>query len=440
MNDRVALVIDDEPDILELLKITLARMKVDCLTAGDLATAKKLLAKNRFDICLTDMRLPDGDGVEFLSYFQEQYPQIPIAIITAHGSIESAIQALKLGAFDFLTKPVDLQRLRQLIENALKLQASKDVVRERLVGQSEEIEDIRRLISKLARSQAPIYISGESGVGKELVARMIHAQGPRAGSAFVPVNCGAIPHDLMESEFFGHLKGSFTGAIADKAGLFQAADSGTLFLDEIAELPQNMQVKLLRVIQEKSVRAIGSQEEKPVDVRILSATHKDLPAMVEMGQFRKDLFYRINVIELPVPPLRDRKSDIPLLVDHILGQIQADSENNSRTISLTVDAIEALSGYSFPGNIRELENILQRATALCDGDKINAAILQLPEVTPIVRETGQAEALDSFLEQQEKDKIVAALDQTRWNKTAAAKLLGISFRALRYRLDKLGIE
>ncbi len=441
MHNHIALIIDDEPDIIELLKITLARMNIDCKTAGNLETARKLLLKNKFDICLTDMRLPDGDGLDFISHFQENFPQTPIAIITAHGSIETAIYALKLGAFDFLTKPVDLQRLRQLIENALKLQVSKDEQKDRLIGSSEEIKDIRKLIAKLARSQAPIYISGESGVGKELVARMIHEQGPRMASAFVPVNCGAIPHDLMESEFFGHLKGSFTGAVTDKEGLFQAADGGTLFLDEIAELPQNMQVKLLRVIQEKSVRAIGSQQEKPVDVRILSATHKDLPCMVESGHFRKDLFYRINVIELHVPPLRDRKSDIPLLAHHIIEQIVSGTENARRKIELTDEAMTALSNYPFPGNIRELENIMHRAIALCEGDAINVDALQLPDQSQSdVRAANQDEALDSFLAQQEKEKIVAALEQTRWNKTAAAKVLGISFRALRYRLEKLGID
>lgn len=441
MNDHIALIIDDEPDIIELLKITLARMNVDCKTAGNLESAKKLLLKNKFDICLTDMKLPDGNGLDFISHFQENFPQTPIAIITAHGSIETAIHALKLGAFDFLTKPVDLQRLRQLIENALKLHTSKHEVKDKLIGSSEEIEDIRKLIAKLARSQAPIYISGESGVGKELVARMIHDQGPRMASAFVPVNCGAIPHDLMESEFFGHLKGSFTGAVTDKEGLFQAADGGTLFLDEIAELPQSMQVKLLRVIQEKSVRAIGSQQEKPVDVRILSATHKDLPLMVDSGHFRKDLFYRINVIELHVPPLRDRKADIPLLVNHIIGQILSGTDDTQRKIYLTDDAMTALSNYPFPGNVRELENIIHRAIALCEGNAINADALQLPDHGQSgIREVNQGEALDSFLAQQEKEKIVAALEQTRWNKTAAAKVLGISFRALRYRLEKLGID
>jgi two-component system response regulator PilR (NtrC family) len=440
MKHPVALIIDDEPDILELLKITLGRMQIECRTATDLHSARKLLAMEKFDICLTDMRLPDGDGVEFISYFQENYPHIPVAIITAHGSIETAIQALKLGAFDFLTKPVDLPRLRTLIDNALKLASGKVESGKKLVGESEQIQQIRKKVAKLARSQAPIYISGESGVGKELVARMIHDQGARAGAAFVPVNCGAIPQELMESEFFGHMKGSFTGAVTDKKGLFQAADGGTLFLDEIAELPMNMQVKLLRAIQEKTIRPVGSQQESPVDVRILSATHKDLSALVEAGLFRQDLFYRINVIELQVPPLRERTQDIPVLIDHIIRNMITDTGTES--VSVTPVAMDALLNYPFPGNIRELENIIQRAITLADGPQIDEYALQLPVLDHGNYEKNRAEntALDTFLIQHEKEKILAALKQTRWNKTAAAKLLGISFRALRYRLEKLRID
>jgi two-component system response regulator PilR (NtrC family) len=442
MEHPVALIIDDEPDILELLKITLGRMQIECRTATDLHSARILLAKEKFDICLTDMRLPDGDGVEFISYFQENYPHIPVAIITAHGSIETAIQALKLGAFDFLTKPVDLPRLRALIENALKLSNGKVESGKKLVGDSELIQQIRKKIAKLARSQAPIYISGESGVGKELVARMIHDQGARAAAAFVPVNCGAIPQELMESEFFGHMKGSFTGAVTDKKGLFQAADGGTLFLDEIAELPVNMQVKLLRAIQEKTVRPVGSQQENPIDVRILSATHKDLAALVEAGLFRQDLFYRINVIELHVPPLRERKQDIPILIDHIIRNMLTDAGNGTGSVSVSPTAMDALLNYPFPGNIRELENIIQRAITLADGPQIDEDALQLPVLDHSNNPKSRDEnaALDTFLTLHEKEKILAALEQTRWNKTAAAKLLGISFRALRYRLEKLGID
>ena len=441
MSNHIALIIDDEPDILELLKITLARMNIDCMTAGDLESAKQLLSKNEFNICLTDISRPYGDGGEFIAYFQEKYPQIPIAIITAHGSIETAIHALKLGAFDFLTKPVDLQRLRQLIDNALKISTAKGEEKSQLVGYSEIIRDIRKVISKLARSQAPVYISGQSGVGKELVARMIHEQGPRSSAAFVPVNCGAIPPDLMESEFFGYIKGSFTGATADKEGLFQAASGGTLFLDEVAELPQNMQVKLLRAIQEKSIRRIGSQKEQQVDIRILSATHKDLPSMVDEGKFRQDLYYRINVIELHVSPLRERNTDIPMLVEHIIEKVISASEDPEKDITMTDEAISELMNYSFPGNIRELENIIHRTIALSEGKTIDKGDLQLPVTSkPKDIDTETEGELESFLETQEKDRILEALEKTRWNKTAAAKVLGISFRALRYRLEKLGID
>lgn len=439
MQRHTALIIDDEPDILELLRITLDRMNVECRAAGDLGSARRLLAAHRFDLCLTDMRLPDGDGIEFVRHLQEHYPQIPVAIITAHGSIETAIQALKLGAFDFLTKPVDLARLRLLIENALRLSGNRGESGRRLIGESALIQDIRRKIAKLARSQAPIYISGESGVGKELVARMIHDQGPRSAAEFVPVNCGAIPPELMESEFFGHIKGSFTGATADKQGLFQAAEGGTLFLDEVAELPLNMQVKLLRAIQEKTIRPVGAQKEIPVDVRILSATHKDLADLVEAGRFRQDLFYRINVIELHVPPLRERKSDIPMIAAHIIETLVR--ENGSGVDGLTEDALAELIDYPFPGNIRELENILQRAITMCEGTQIGPEDLQLPEtLSQNESHADNSAALDSMLTQVERDRILAALEQTRWNRTAAAKLLGISFRALRYRLEKLGID
>lgn len=440
MDNHTALIIDDEPDIRELLEITLGRMQIASTSAGDLAGAKELLRKNSYDICLTDMRLPDGDGVEFVGYIQEYYPQMPIAVITAHGNMETAILALKSGAFDFLSKPIDLSRLRILIENALKLSSRKREPGQELIGTSKAVEDIRSKIAKLARSQAPVYISGESGVGKELAARMIHEQGPRSGKAFVPVNCGAIPQDLMESEFFGHKKGSFTGAVSDKDGLFQAADGGTLFLDEIAELPPHMQVKLLRAIQEKTIRAIGSQQELPVDVRILSATHKDLAALVEEGKFRQDLFYRINVIELHIDPLRDRREDISLLITKILEKL-TQAETGRKPV-LGDDALAALNDYPFPGNIRELENILERAMTLCDGNVITEKDLQLPAA----KQQGEAmlqekkgAALDSYLVDIERQTILEALEKTRWNRTAAAKLLGISLRALRYRLEKLGM-
>ena len=446
MNKPNALIIDDEPDIRELLEITLKRMEVDCQCVGDLASAQKLLKAREFDICLTDMRLPDGDGVQFVGYIQEHYPNMPIAVITAHGSIETAIQALKSGAFDFLTKPVDLALLRTLITSALRLKREQTVSERAFIGKSEATRNIQSAISKLARSQAPVYISGESGTGKELVARMIHEQGPRSENPFVPVNCGAIPQDLMESEFFGHKRGSFTGAVSDKQGLFQAAQNGTLFFDEIAELPLHMQVKLLRAIQEKSIRPIGTNQEVPVDVRILSATHTSLTDLVKEGKFRQDLFYRINVIELYIPPLRDRKEDIPLLTKHILSKLSL--ESGIKAPELSGEAVSALDSYYFPGNIRELENILQRAITLCDGNLITPEDLQLPQLEDQmlnentenqIQEKGDA-ALDSYLGDIERQTILEALEKTRWNRTKAAKILGISLRALRYRLEKLGLD
>ncbi|MGH8248185.1 MAG: sigma-54-dependent transcriptional regulator, partial [Gammaproteobacteria bacterium] len=407
-------------------------------------TAKTLLNEQPFDICLTDMKLPDGNGVEFVSYLQRRFPSLPVAVITAHGNMETAIQALKSGAFDFLNKPVDLGLLRTRIESALRSAEGEPKPGHRLIGMSQVVTEIRKKISKLARSQAPVYISGESGVGKELVARMIHDEGPRASQPFVPVNCGAIPHELMESELFGHKKGSFTGANADKPGLFQAAEGGTLFLDEVAELPPNMRVKLLRAIQEKKIRAVGEQTELPVNVRILSATHKNLGGLVQNGAFREDLFYRINVIELHVPPLRERLADIPILIEHILERLGAGSTREEMVVS--DEAVDLLQRYDFPGNIRELENILERASTLCDGTVIRARDLQLPGPKPVPGSADQADgrdadtSLDSVLGDMEKKLILEALERVRWNKTAAAKLLGISFRTLRYRIKKLGLD
>ncbi len=438
----IALVVDDEPDIRELIEITLGRMNIASAAAQDLSSARALLAAQPFDLCLTDMRLPDGNGIDLVEHIQKNYPDTPVAVITAHGNMESAVSALKAGAFDFVSKPVDLQVLRNLVHTALKLsQTQAKTMRSSslsLLGDSPAMKKIQATIAKLARSQAPVYISGESGVGKELVARLIHDKGPRADKPFIPVNCGAIPGELVESEFFGHKKGSFTGAVADKDGLFQAAHGGTLFLDEVADLPLHMQVKLLRVIQEKSVRPIGAQKEMPTDVRILSATHKDLAALVETGGFRQDLFYRINVIELHVPPLRERGDDITLLAEHILQRIAAQS--GEETPRLSADAIHALSQYPFPGNVRELENILERAITLCEGNTIHAADLRLPSTGAAAPAAGGPVPLEPFLDSIARDTIVKALEQTRYNKTAAAKLLGISFRALRYRLKKLGLD
>jgi len=433
---QLVLIIDDEPDIRELLEITLQRMQVSSHCAADLATARLLLNKYDFDLCLTDMKLPDGNGVEFVNEIQTNFPQLPVAVITAHGSMDSAIQALKYGAFDFLTKPIDLKSLRTVVQSALKIKPKQDSIKPTIIGDSAVMHHLRNTIQKVARSQAPIYISGESGTGKELVAHMIHDCGPRADKPFIPINCGAIPNDLMESEFFGHKKGSFTGALSDKEGLFQAANDGTLFLDEIAELPQHMQVKLLRAIQEKVIRPVGSQKEIKVDVRILSATNYDLSERVERNLFRQDLLYRINVIELKIPPLRERIDDIPLLIDHIIEKMFQDSGNTKPQLSS--DSEKLLKSYQFPGNVRELENILERAATLCSDNTIQAEDIQLSEVSKTT--TLNNNALDSMLDDIEKQKIMEALEKTRWNKTAAAKLLGISFRALRYRLDKLGLN
>jgi len=439
MKKPLALIIDDEPDIRELLEITLTRMDVDCMPAENLQGAYTLLKNHNFDICLTDMRLPDGNGLELVAYIQENNPQLPVAVITAHGNMESAIHALKSGAFDFLSKPVDLEVLRTLVRTALKLKGKAFEQGHSLIGKTEIIDSTRKTIGKLARSQAPVYISGESGTGKELVARMIHEQGARSSGKFVPVNCGAIPAELMESELFGHVKGSFTGAVSDKEGLFQVAEGGTLFFDEVAELPLHMQVKLLRAIQEKNIRPVGSTRELPVDVRILSATHQDLSILVQEGKFRQDLYYRINVIELHIPSLRERRDDIPLLITHILERLVND--DTGRQASLSDKAMDALSQYHFPGNIRELENIIERAITLCETGVIHIDDLQLPSNGDVVEFKGEDDhSLDSYLDTVEKQTILEALEKTRWNKTAAAKLLGISFRALRYRLEKLGMK
>ncbi|MGX2041928.1 sigma-54-dependent transcriptional regulator [Methylocaldum sp. MU1018] len=448
MNRPSALVVDDEPAIRELLEITLERMDIDVRSAGGLRQAREFLQNRHFDLCLTDMKLPDGDGLDLVEYIQLNHPALPVAVITAHGNMESAIRALKSGAFDFVSKPLDLQILRSLINTALKLaqQEGRDRrSRHILLGDSQAMREIRSKIVKLARNQAPIFISGESGTGKELVARLIHAMSPRSEKPFVAVNCGAIPHDLMESEFFGHRKGSFTGAVGDKQGLFQAAHGGTLFLDEVADLPLSLQVKLLRAIQEKSVRPLGEPREIPVDVRIVSATHKNLAEMVRNGDFRQDLFYRINVIELHVPPLRERHSDIPALVDHMLGKLTSPGHAK---VELSSEALAALLSYPFPGNVRELENILERAVALCEGHRILIEDLNLPEMIetalpamPDERPRGERGlSLESYMDEIEKQAIIKALETTRWNRTAAAKQLGITFRALRYKLKKLGLD
>jgi two-component system response regulator PilR (NtrC family) len=458
------LIVDDEPDIREVLELTLGRMNLETRSAANVGDAKHLLAEFKFDLCLTDMRLPDGNGIDLVRFIQENYPYLPVAVITAFGNMETAVAALKAGAFDFVSKPHDLNDLRNIVRSALRVghgggapvpaapvaSASEPVTAasgaRRLLGESEPIKKVRVMIERLARGQAPVYISGDSGTGKELVARLIHELGPRGDRPFVPVNCGAIPEALMESEFFGHKKGSFTGAVQDKDGLFKAADGGTLFLDEVGDLPLPMQVKLLRAIQERSVRPVGAQTEIKVDVRILSATHKDLHSLVQQGRFRQDLYYRLNVIELHIPPLRERSDDIPLLANHVLARLAASL--GMKVPHLTDDALTVLKHYGFPGNVRELENILERALTLCNGDEISAPDLHLPvsgngqdeSEANGTYQSGGERSLDDYLEQVERQAIEAALGKTNQNKTAAAKLLGISFRALRYKLEKLGIE
>ena len=451
------LIVDDEHDIRELLVLTLGRMGLRTDTAPNLTAARQMLGTVAYDLCLTDMRLPDGSGLELVAEISTRFPDTPVAVITAYGNVEAAVEALKAGAFDFVSKPVDVHMLRGLVRQALELGQHQQQLEEmnRLFGESEAMIGLRRTISKVARSQAPVHISGESGTGKELVARTIHAQGSRSAGPFVPVNCGAIPNELMESEFFGHKKGSFTGAHADKPGLFQTADGGTLFLDEVAELPLSMQVKLLRAIQEKTVRPVGASNESTVDTRILSATHKDLAALVEDGSFRHDLYYRINVIGLHVPPLRERTGDLPLLSTAILERLARAMQRE--VPQLSDEALMALEGYGFPGNVRELENILERAMALADGDIIQADDLQLPrhEARPaqpapaaqpgadpsrISPYDTASSALPSYIEEIERAAIQQALQENRYNKTRTAAALGITFRALRYKLKKLGID
>ena len=442
MTKSSVLIVDDEPDLCELLSITLKRMNVDSASAGSLTMARQLLKSQSFDLCLTDMRLPDGEGLRVVEHINQRGLDVPVAVITAFGSAENAVAALKAGAFDYLAKPVALEQLRALVKQALKVPDKPTPgtsAASQLLGESPAIQNVRGLIERLAKSQAPVFINGESGSGKELAARSIHQGGPRANQPFIAVNCGAIPEQLMESEFFGYRKGAFTGADADRDGFFQAANGGTLFLDEVADLPLAMQVKLLRAIQEKKVRKVGSTQEEPVDVRIISATHKKLPALVESGAFRQDLFYRLHVIELAMPPLREMEEDIPRIANAILARLA-----RGAPARLEPDALAALQHYPFPGNVRELENILERGLSLAaDPQRITAADLHL---TPYEEEgdaaapPGEKWPLQDYLDRVERQAINEALEKTRYNRTAAAKLLGITFRAMRYRMERLGIK
>ena len=451
MTEQNVLIVDDEPDIRELLEITLSRMGLRTTSAANLAEARQLLAGDPPQLCLTDMRLPDGNGIDLVRHIQQAFPRLPVAMITAHGSIDAAIEALKAGAFDFISKPVDLDGLRRLVAQALQTPPEDAGDEGGIIGDTPAIRTLRQQIDKLARSQAPVHIHGESGTGKEVVARQIHVRGPRAGGPFVAVNCGAIPAELMESEFFGHVKGAFTGATRDKQGLFALARGGTLFLDEVADLPLHMQVKLLRAIQEKAIRPVGGGEELATDVRLLSATHKELANEVGAGRFREDLYFRINVIDLYVPALRERSDDLPLLARALLARIAESS--GLAAPALTDNAIAALAAHSFPGNVRELENILERALALAEGDRIDASDLRLGHAPTISgggqynRRRGDRDRLEAvggdltgYLEVIERDVLTAALERHHWNRTEAAGALGISFRSLRHRLKKLGLD
>ena len=442
------LIVDDEADIRELLVMTLDRMDIQTFSASCVEEAKQILAQHQFALCLTDMQMPDGSGLDLLNFINDHHTGLPVAVITAHASADNAVSALKAGAFDYLSKPISLKQLRPLVESALKL--SKKIEHSppntlQLWGDSEQIHHVRQMIEKLARSQAPVYISGESGSGKELAAKLIHQNSSRAEAPFIAVNCGAIPENLMESEFFGYKKGAFTGANQDKAGIFQAANSGTLFLDEVADLPLTMQVKLLRAIQEKKVRMVGGTQEEAVDVRIISATHKNLSEMMDQGLFRKDLYYRLNVIQLKMPALRERASDIPLMANKLLEKLC--HHQNIDLPKIDSKALHHMSGLAFPGNVRELENMLERALALCDGKVITLEDLSIEHMQDNVQAQSVSHIappdeinLTDYLEDIEKKAIIQALQKTNNNKTAAAKLLGVTFRTLRYRLEKLGLS
>ena len=461
MSKHLALIVDDEPDICELLELTLNRMDINTLSAGDLKSAHKILNEHNISICLTDMRLPDGNGIDLVKKIQGHFSHIPVAMISAHGNMDTAIEALKAGAFDFVSKPLELAELRNLVNSAIKLadknqdithnkentpkeknSKTKSETQQLLLGKSCAMKETRKLIEKLAKSQAPVYICGESGTGKELAANQIHNLSSRSDKPFMPINCGAIPTELMESEFFGHTKGSFTGANKDKQGLFQAANGGTLFLDEVADLPLSMQVKLLRAIQEKAIRPVGAPKEEKIDVRIISATHKDLKQLVADGDFRQDLYYRINVIELSMPPLRKRNDDIILLVEFFLNKLSGHETH----YQLSNEAIEALEAYSFPGNVRELENILERAVVLCDDQLIQANDLSLQESISQISDEAHIEAFSVSPPSQsspplgDEQQIRHALEETRWNRKAAAELLGVTYRQFRYKLKKMGLD
>lgn len=432
------LLVDDEPDILELLEMALLKMGLSVDKAVNLHTALDKLTAHRYDLCLTDMRMPDGNGLELVQYINQRNLDVPVAVITAHGNLENAVTALKAGAFDYLAKPLSLEQLRNLVKSALSLPQSGPSGDKLLLGHSPAMQKVRDLIERVARSQAPVHISGESGSGKELAARLIVQSGANCNQPMVAVNCGAIPENLMESEFFGYKKGAFTGADKDKEGFFQAAEGGTLFLDEVADLPLAMQVKLLRVIQEKRVRRVGTTTEEPVDVRIISATHNDLAERVKQGQFRQDLYYRLNVIPIRMPALRELRDDIPEIARKTLERLRG-----GFSAQFSEEALRVLQTYDFPGNVRELENIIERALALCSEGLISVQDLHLTPDASSLSEVGEVTnkyPLPDYLDLVEKRALLAALQQTNFNRTAAAKLLGLTFRTMRYRMERLGIK
>ncbi len=435
------LIVDDEKDLLDLLELAVSRMGLGVGRAGTVKEALRQLDSKKYSLCLTDMRLPDGDGLEVVKHVAAHHAEVPVAVITAHGNMENAISVLKAGAFDYLSKPVALDQLRALVKAALKLSQSPAAPAQGgavLLGKSPAMETVRGLIDRVARSQAPVHISGESGSGKELAARLIVEKSARQGQPLIAVNCGAIPETLMESEFFGYRKGSFTGADRDRDGFFQAANGGTLFLDEVADLPLSMQVKLLRAIQEKKVRKVGDTQEEPVDVRIISATHRSLAELVQQGKFRQDLYYRLNVIALHMPALRELRDDIADIARQLLGRLRGNAD-----IEFAPEALEMLRHYDFPGNVRELENLIERALALCNDGKIMPDDLNLTlsaeNKAVDVGAVASKYSLPEYLDRVERGAILKALEQTGFNRTAAAKLLGITFRALRYRMERLGI-
>lgn len=435
------LLVDDEQDILDMLQMAIRKMGFEVDTAGNVQGAVKKLQAQRYSLCLTDMRLPDGDGLQVVQHIAQNNLDIPCAVITAHGNMENAIAALKVGAFDYLAKPVSLAQLRVLIKSALNLpqqDAGEAVSEKMLIGQSPAMQKARDLIARVARSEASVHITGESGSGKEVAARLIAQSGARHNKPFIAVNCGAIPSTLVENEFFGYKKGAFTGADKDRDGFFHAAHGGTLFLDEVADLPLAMQVKLLRAIQEKKVRKIGATSEESVDVRIISATHYDLAERVRQNLFRQDLYFRLNVIPIQMPALREMRDDISKIAQQVLDRLRGESAAH-----FSDEAMRALKSYSFPGNVRELENAIERALTLCMGGVIEAQDLMLMSV-----EHGQVDKtaitgkypLPDYLDKVEKQALEEALDQTNFNRTEAAKLLGLTFRTMRYRMERLGIK